>query len=238
MASLGVRTGGVLLVHSSLKSVRSNAVRIGHVVASLATSLGDEGTLLIPALSFDEVTRSNPVFDRDLTPSCIGAIPEFFRQLSATRRSVHPTHSVCGVGAAADEILETHHLDTTPVGANSPFRAVRDKGGQILMLGCGLRPNTSMHGVEEVAEAPYIFGNPISYTIRDNGCESTSVHKRHGFTDLDQRYGRITDVMEPPAVLRGMVFGAECWLIDAAVMWETCAAVIRKNPYFFVEKIR
>ena len=105
------------------------------------------------------------------------------------------------------------------------------------MLGCGLRPNTSMHGVEEVAEAPYIFGGPITYTIRDGGVESTRSHKRHGFTDLDQRYDRIADVLEPPDLRHGTVFGAECWLIEGTALWETCASIIRKDPYFFVEKI-
>jgi aminoglycoside 3-N-acetyltransferase len=236
LAALGVRAGGVLLVHSSLKAARPAAGCIEHVVAALARSLGDSGTLLIPALSFDEVTQASPVFDRQLTPSCIGAIPEFFRQLAATERSEHPTHSVSGFGAAAGEILASHHMDTTPVGAHSPFRAVRDRRGQILMLGCGLRPNTSMHGVEEVAEAPYIFGGPITYTIHDGPKTRVKDHQRHGFNDLEQRYDRITEVLEPPALRHGTVFGAECWLIEGAALWETGAAMIRKDPYYFVEK--
>ena len=33
------------------------------------------------------------------------------------------------------------------------------------MLGCGLRPNTSMHAIEELVEPPYLFGPPLSYQL-------------------------------------------------------------------------
>ncbi|MFP6646122.1 MAG: AAC(3) family N-acetyltransferase, partial [Candidatus Latescibacterota bacterium] len=46
-----------------------------------------------------------------------------------------------------------------------PLRKLRDLGGQLLFLGCGLRPNTSMHGVEELVEPPYLFGDDITYTL-------------------------------------------------------------------------
>ena len=237
LANIGVRAGGVLLVHSSFRSVKAEAGSIERVIAALAGALGQSGTLLIPALSYDEVTRDKPVFDVDRTPSNIGVLPEFFRTHPATRRSVHPTHSVCGCGFAANDILSSHDLDTTPVGAHSPFRAVRDRGGQILMLGCGLEPNTSMHGIEEIAEAPYIFSNdPITYTIRDGNRECKSVHKRHSFRDIVQRYDRVKDVLDRRALKTGTVFGAESWLIEASELWSACALQIKTDPYYFIEE--
>ena len=237
LAELGVRRGGTLLVHAAFKPMRREAGSLANVIGTLVRCLGDDGTLLIPALSFKDVTRTNPVFDVDRTPSCIGAIPEFFRRLPVTRRSIHPTHSVCGYGAGVDEILGNHEGDSTPVGENSPFRALPARNGQLLMLGCGLRPNTSMHGVEEVAEAPYLFGDPITYTVIDGPRRYTTRHRRHDFYRLEQRYDRMSHLLREPQIKRGGLFGAECWLIETEALWEMCAARIREEPYYFVEPV-
>ncbi|MHC4717374.1 MAG: AAC(3) family N-acetyltransferase, partial [Planctomycetota bacterium] len=155
LVAAGVRPGGVVLVHSSLRALGTVPGGPETVVAALLRAVGPDGTLLMPALSYASVGRDSPVFDARHTPSCVGAVSEHFRTRPGTIRSVHPTHSVCGVGRQAAEMLADHHLDTTPVGPRSPFRRVPDYGGQVLMLGCGLRPNTSIHGVEELAEPPY-----------------------------------------------------------------------------------
>ncbi len=149
LLALGVRPGGVLLVHSSLRSLGPLPGGAESVIRALLAALGPDGTLLTPALSFASVGRDRPIFDARQTPSCVGALSEAFRTRPGTLRSVHPTHSVCGAGCLAGELLGDHERDTTPVGPHSPFARLPAVHGQILFLGCGLRPNTSMHGVEE-----------------------------------------------------------------------------------------
>lgn len=235
---IGVRPDGMLLVHSSFRSVRSKAKSIENVVASLALSLGANGTLLLPTLTYNRVTPKNPVFDISLTPSNVGAIPEFYRKRSVTKRSVHPTHSVCAYGAQAGNIISGHELDRTPVGPNSPFSKLRKANGQLLMLGCGLKPNTSMHGIEELAKAPYVFGPSIAYTFKDNGVTiAERTYTAHGFGRWHQRYDRITKVLQSPNVVRGRVFGAEAWLIEVSALWETCKHKIEAEPFYFVDRI-
>lgn len=95
---------------------------------------------------------------------------------------MHPTHSAAGLGPAAEDLLAGHITDRTPAGPNSPFRRLRDSGGLILMLGCGLRPNTSMHGVEEIAEAPYLFAGWTEYTCTDyDGGSFTGLYHCHSY---------------------------------------------------------
>jgi aminoglycoside 3-N-acetyltransferase len=53
--------------------------------------------------------------------------------------------------------------DVTPCGENSPYFKLREKAGQILFLGCGLKPNTSMHAVEELVEPPYLYDGWVDY---------------------------------------------------------------------------
>lgn len=236
-AALGVRRGGVLLVHSSLRSLGHVPGGAETVVRGLLDAVGPDGTLLMPALSYATVHARQPVFDMRRTPSCVGAITEWFRTRAGAMRSVHPTHSVCGVGPLADAVLGRHHLDETPCGANSPFRAVRDRGGQILFLGCGLRPNTSMHGVEELVEPPYLFGCEVTYRMAmRNGVETRLTCRRHGFDGWAQRYERIGAWMGEPDLKVGKVLEATVHLLDARAFWTCAERALRRDPFCFVER--
>lgn len=233
---LGVEPGGVLLVHASLSAMGHVPGGAQTVVRGLIDALGDSGTLLMPALSYATVGPGRPWFDVRNTPSCVGAITEHFRQRPDTRRSIHPTHSVCGIGPGADEMLAEHHHDNTPCGAHSPFRKLRDVGGQILMLGCGLRPNTSFHGVEEIVQPPYLFKGSFDckVTLAD-GSQTTLRTKYHDFAGYRQRYDRIERLLDEPALRQGTILDATSYLIDAPAMWDQALAAYRFDQLIFVE---
>lgn len=236
--SLGVQPGGVLLVHSSLKSLGQVPDGAETVIQGLLTALGDSGTLLMPTLSYETVNSANPVFDTLSTPSCVGTIPEYFRTRPGTQRSLHPTHSVCGVGSLAKELLAHHMLDSTPCGTNSPFHRLPDFEGQILMLGCGLRPNTSMHAIEELVEPPYLFTTPIAFTLIDE--YGLTIHKeytRHNFSGWEQCYERVADIMTGTQLQTGYVMAAQSHLIEASALRDAASKALRESPFFFVEKI-
>lgn len=240
LAALGIRRGGILLVHSSLRSMGRIPGGPETVIRGLIEAQGPGGTLLLPALSYSYVTPANPVFDVRRTASCVGAIPEWFRIREGTVRSVHPTHSVAGTGPRAAELLRDHLEDSTPVGEHSAFRKLRNAGGQLLFLGCGMEPNTSMHGVEELVEPPYLYDPPIDYrlTLAD-GREITKRYRPHGFANVEQRYDRMEGLLSPRGLLRvGPVLAARAHLVDAAPIWELGEAALRRDPWFFVDRVR
>jgi aminoglycoside 3-N-acetyltransferase len=231
---LGVRRDGILLVHSSLRCL--GKPEPDAVILGLLDALGPEGTLLLPALSYLHVDPSRPVFDERLTPSNVGALAEFFRTRPGTLRSLHPTHSACATGSRAAGMLARHHLDRTPCGANSPFRLLHYAGGQILMLGCGLHPNTSMHAIEELVEPPYLFSGGTTYTCeRADGSRVEVTLRNHGFRGWNQRYDRIGGILSAPGLRTGTVLGADCHLIETHALWEAAHAALRRDPLFFVE---
>jgi aminoglycoside 3-N-acetyltransferase len=233
---LGVRPGGVLLVHSSLRSLGPVEGGAETVIAALLEALGPEGTLLMPALSYATVGRRNPLFDVLATPCCVGALPEAFRTRAGTRRSIHPTHSVCGVGRLAEMLLSGQELDSTPCGPHSAFARLPEAGGQILFLGCGLRPNTSMHAVEERVVPPYLFREAVEYIVRHaDGSQGNMRVTGHNFIGYSQRYDRIEPLLDEPSLRRGKVLTADCFLVEAAPMWEAALEVMRNNPLYFVE---
>lgn len=240
LAALGVRPDRPLLVHSSLRSLGPVQGGAETVVRGLRRALGAGGTLMMPALSYETVGSRNPVFDVQATPSCVGALTEYFRMRPGTRRSIHPTHSVCAIGPLAAALLAGHEQDSTPVGMHSPFRKLRDARGQVLFLGCGLRPNTSMHGVEELAEPPYLYGDAVEYRVllsRPGGGEQTMYVRGHSFAGWAQRYDRLGPLMEGRGLRVGSVLGARVHLVDAAPMWEIALAALRRDPLYFVEDV-
>ena len=131
------------------------------------------------ALSYGSVTRPSPIFDHEKTPSNVGAISEAFRRSHGVVRSVHPTHSVCAMAPLADELTADHHMDRTPLGLYSSFIKLVERDGLVLFIGCGLRPNTLMHGVEEIVGPSYLFGLEVEYTIiLRGGCSIAGVTSR------------------------------------------------------------
>jgi aminoglycoside 3-N-acetyltransferase len=233
LRALGLREGDVVMVHSSFRALRIGDPEL--IVQALLGAVGEGGALLMPALSY---MQQPPLAHstRD-TPSCVGFLPEYFRTRPGSVRSLHPTHSVCGVGRRATELLGDHGEDDTPCGPRSPFSKTMRLGGKILMLGCGLRPNTSMHAVEEHVRPPYLFGEPVTYTITDG--DGRTFQKRytpHGFHGVAQRYDRVEQVLPSAALRRGSVGSAQAHLIDAAALLSHALGALRRDPLFFVER--
>ena len=237
LRALGVRENGVLLVHASLRSLGKVDGGAETIIRALLHVLGERGTLLFPALSFNAVSPTHPFFDVRKTPSCVGALPEYFRQREGTQRSIHPTHSVCGVGGKAQELLGDHYKDTTPCGQNSPFHKLPHYEGQILFIGCGLKPNTSMHGIEELSEPPYLYGDMSEYEITDEAGKvfKMPVHN-HNFKGWIQRYDRLAQVLDDTALHTGKVLNADCYLVETPRMWVVAHEKLKENPLFFVDR--
>jgi aminoglycoside 3-N-acetyltransferase len=232
LLTLGVQPGNSLMVHASFK-----ALGVSHpeeIILALLEVLGPSGTLLMPALSY--LQEPPEVHDTRHTPSCVGYLAEYFRCRSGTRRSLHPTHSVCGVGANASLYLEDHLLDSTPCGEHSPFNKLFHTQGKILMLGCGLGPNTSMHAIEEYIQPSYLFAGWRDYTITDEqGNTFVKAFNRHSFRHAEQRYERIAGLMQSPDLRRGRVGLAESYLIAAPALFVCALEKMRQDPLYFVD---
>lgn len=236
LRDLGVQPGGVLLVHASMHSLGKVEGGAETVIQAFLSVLGESGTLLMPALTYETVGVARPYFDVRNTPSCVGALTEYFRKREYTLRSHHPTHSVCAVGLRADELLRNHEKDNSPCGENSPFHKLPHYMGQVLFLGCGLRANTSMHAIEELSEPPYLYADVLDYEVVDeNGRSFTMSVRRHNFNGFVQRYDRLETVMEK-GLRTGKVLNADCHLVETCEMWSVVDKKLRQEPFYFVDK--
>jgi len=110
------------------------------------------------------------------------------------------------------------------------------------MLGCSPDHNTSMHGVEETAEPPYLLdrSSHIPYVLRRaDGNEIVRPSLRHNFVinnrRFSQRYSRILPLLSDDEVHYGKVLDADCVLMRAAAVWTKGHDMLKKNPWYFVE---
>ena len=235
LEQLGVRNGDSLLIHSAFSSLKRQ-VSPKEFIDSLRNVVGSSGTIILPTLSWANVTRSEPIFDIAKTPCCTGFLPEYFRtSYEGVIRSLHPTHSCAAAGHEAKWFVGEHHLDDTPVGSHSPFRKLREAKGKILFLGCGTEPNTSMHGVEELVNPPYLYGDKLTYTMTDyDGKAYYKTYTPHGFEGTDQNYDRLEALMPEGTIYHGKLLSAECVLMDAEAVWSTALQYMNQNPLYFV----
>jgi aminoglycoside 3-N-acetyltransferase len=150
LTRLGVRRGGVLLVHTSFSRAGPIAGGPQALIAALRDALGPEGTLVMPSMSDDD---DHP-FERTGTP-CIGMgiVADTFWRLPGVRRSDSP-HAFAAAGPRAHQITAMHPLDV-PHGLDSPVGRVYEADGQVLLLGVGHDANTTIHLAETMAPVRY-----------------------------------------------------------------------------------
>ncbi len=236
LRALGVVAGDSVLVHASYSSLGPLNGAAQTVITALERVLGEHGTLCMPSLSYAHIDWNDPVFNVHSSKGCVGYLSEYFRQQDAVLRSMHLSHSVLARGKNAAVITGSHHLDNTPCGPHSPFVKLRDCGGKILMIGCGLGPNTFMHAVEESLALPYLFVDGIfRYTCINAAGErlENMRSKRHAL--FEQYYERVAAHLAEPALRCGMLAQAQAHLLDCRVLWDTARACLQKNPLYFTQ---
>ncbi|MFC2081797.1 aminoglycoside N(3)-acetyltransferase [Candidatus Bipolaricaulota bacterium] len=172
LRTLGVVSGMVLLVHSSLSALGWVCGGAVAVIRALERALGPKGTLVMPAMSGDltdprdwqhppvpeswkdTIRSSAPPYDRNLTPTrSMGAIAEAFRTKPGVVRSDHPHCSFAAQGPHAEQITSGHELDFG-LGEGSPLARIYELDGWILLLGVGHANNSSLHLAEYRTEYP------------------------------------------------------------------------------------
>ncbi|RGC65603.1 SPBc2 prophage-derived aminoglycoside N(3')-acetyltransferase-like protein YokD [Micromonospora sp. MW-13] len=169
---LGVRPGGIVLVHAGLRALGFVCGGPQTVALALRDVLGPEGTLVVPTHTPENsdpagwsnppvpmhwwpvIRTETPGFDPAVTPSrFMGALAETVRGWPGARRSDHPHVSFAALGPAAEEIVAGHPL-ADMLGPGSPLGRLYDLDADVLLLGVDHGCNTSLHLAEYRQAAP------------------------------------------------------------------------------------
>jgi aminoglycoside 3-N-acetyltransferase len=168
---LGLTKGSTVFVHSSWDSFYTFDGKASELIQALLQSVGNEGTLAMPAFPADQDPRK--VFDVKRIPSGGGYLTEIFRRSPNVKRSINLNHSVCGIGPNADYLLKDHHRSATSWDEFSPYYRLREVDATIVGLGVGRdRAATALHCVEsilrrEILYFSMLFPCEVTYTYRD-----------------------------------------------------------------------
>lgn len=244
LEALGIKKGDKLLIHSSYKSMKMKGYCADTFFAALKDTVGYDGLLMFPTFTYDVVNEENPFFDVEKTFSThVGILPELFRHTDGVIRSVHPTHSLAVWGKDAASYVKDHQKDNVCVGENSPIFKLKDNGGKILMIGCGIAHNTLIHGVECFVKAPYAFTVDYTvapykreYTVRDAYGVETKINFFHEFTEAIGWYQAFYKLLEVMKITEGKVLEAQSFIMDAKEVWDTVIEKMKEDPYFFMSR--
>ncbi|WP_323378865.1 AAC(3)-IV family aminoglycoside N-acetyltransferase [Pyxidicoccus xibeiensis] len=171
LRALGVKAGGVLLVHTSFRAVRPIEGGPAGLLQALRDVLGPAGTLVTPAWTGSDEEPFNPA----TTPASpdLGVVPDTFWRLPGAVRSSHP-FAFAALGPKA-EAITSGPLPTPPHVPESPVGKVYEHDGQVLLLGVGHDADTTLHLAELLARVPY--GTPKHITVLQDG-RPVRVHYR------------------------------------------------------------
>jgi len=226
LARLGVRRGGVLLVHTSFKAVGPVEGGPLGLITALRDAIGPDGTLVMPTM-----TDGEDVYDPFTTPSRgMGIAAELFWRQEGALRSDHPGGSFAAAGPHASTICAPQPL-SPPHGIESPAGRVLALGGQVLLLGVTHGESTILHVAESIANVPYSVSHPC-VVVRDGRRERVLIaetdHCCRGFQRLDEW-------LTKEGKLRvGRVGGAESRLAEARDIVAAATRELARDPLVFL----
>ena len=169
---LGLKSGQVIMVHTSLSSIGYVCGGAQTIIEALIEAVGNDGTIMMPSQSWKnldpesgvhwevdvdcwQTIRDNwPPYDKDVTPTnTMGAVAEMFRLWNGTIRSDHPARSVAAFGKYAKYLTQGHDLSNI-FGDGSPVGKLYELDAYVLLIGVGYDKNTSLHLADARAEYP------------------------------------------------------------------------------------
>ena len=161
--NLGIKKGNTLFIHSSFKSLGPIEGGAGTVIAALETAVGAEGLILMPTFSLLPSREERvAAWNVNKTPSTVGWLTEFFRQMPDTYRSDHYSHAVAARGREAKAFVSDHlrregyqsPWDHYPwgktYGTHSPMFRAYKANAKLLMIGVDYQTSTYIHLVEVI----------------------------------------------------------------------------------------
>lgn len=148
---MGIKKGDIVLVHSSIDRLNTD-MSPKEILSALIETVGEDGTLLFPtypAKTSYEFLKSGEIWDIKRTPSFSGLLSEVARRSKGSKRSLHPTKSVCAIGMKADYFVNDHHQSPYPYDITSPYYKVAEKQGKSIGLGVTSNYFSSTHIVDD-----------------------------------------------------------------------------------------
>lgn len=236
----GVEAGDIIMVHSSLSSFGHVEGGAEAVVDALIDAVGSGGIVMVPTLTatYADGISTGLAWNKQETPSRVGAVTEALRLRPDAHRSDHPTHSVAAVGRGAADLLKGHWPGTT-FNIEGPFGKYVKAGGKIVFLGVFPKCNTTLHAVEDWLGLPYMPDVQVLVEKPGGGTEKvTASRSPTGHRDFYDKGGRIHRILDEAGVVNSVHVNDVCIRVMPAkkVVGVTIAAELETPGVLLCEK--
>lgn len=182
---LKIKTGDVVCVHSQLFSLGKPLVGkeefVETIVKVLQEIVGREGMLIMPTFSYSFC--KNEVYDMNKSPSTVGLMTEFFRNMSEVCRTAHPIFSFALWGERKEEYLD---IGPDAFGLDSVYGRMIQDGGKILMFGAN-KGYTFYYLAEEHVNVSHRYFKNFSGKIIDDSGHIYTANIPYFVRDLSQK---------------------------------------------------
>lgn len=199
-----------------------------------------EGLLIFPTHTWKQLRCEPAIFDSRTLPSCVGILPELFRHRPGVVRSLHPTHSVAALGKKAAAYTAGEETSTTCCPREGCWGRLLDLDAEILFLGCTLRSNTFLHGVEEwegISDRLDEKAQHITIIGPDGEEYHTDMHRHNCLAcdDVSKNYIKMEPVFAKHGAIRYGRFGdAKCVIGNARRMRDVTVEMLKSEPQLFI----
>ena len=237
--ALGIKHNDSVVVHSSYKSIGDVDGGPRAVIEALADIVLRDGALLFPNLYIPHgFTKENPPRFRlkEDHVKNLGIIPELFKLEYAEHFSIHPTHSMMGIGDKARDILADHEKAEVPCGPGTPWAKNALAGGRILLIGVDQRCNTTYHCAEEQIENSYQLSNDVINGVVVVDGEDIVVPSRLHIWGNHPDFNLINPELKDLGYLKiGKIGMADTLCIDAAGFLNLSLEKLRQDSRYFLQ---
>lgn len=134
LENLNIKAGDVLCVHSQIFGLGKPLVDknefMGTIIQIFQETIGRTGTLIMPTFSYSFCNKE--IYDINNSPSVVGVLTEYFRNMSDVYRTAHPIFSFALWGNRIEEYLD---VGPDAFSLDSVYGKMIRDNGKILMFG-------------------------------------------------------------------------------------------------------
>ena len=166
------------------------------LIAAFREVIGPQGTLIMPTFTYSYCHQQ--IYDVLHTPSTMGILTEYYRQLPECHRTIDPIFSFAVSGPNADYYLNEEA--SSCFGVNSVYDLLTKRNGQIVVFGEKGKGYTFVHHIEEEVPVSYRYYKTFAGTMIDAQGHERQTSIRYFVRHLDRRsvvYGiKVLDFLE------------------------------------------
>lgn len=239
LTAIGIDPEDTLLVHSSMKAIGAVQGGADTVLDAFITHM-KPGLLIFPTHTWERIGEDHTDYDPLTEPSCVGILSNLFRMRPGVIRSLHPTHSLTALGRDAEEFTRGEEQWDSPCSRGGCYGKLYDRKAKILFLGCSLKRNTFLHGVEEWNDIPNrlaITCRPLVIWAPDGRVIPRPMHGHQSPAgDVSNNFDKMEDLFVRAGIARqGTIGDAKSTLCDAVGMADLTTFYLQRQPDLFAD---